>query len=53
VEPETIKDIAVKATYLNGEKVYAAPPTPVAMIPQPPIDYGDGDEDMNESQYNH
>ena len=53
VQPETIKDIAVKASYLNGEKVYAAPPTPVAMIPQPPIDYGDGDEDMNESQYNH
>jgi predicted amidohydrolase YtcJ len=53
VQPETIKDITVKATYLNGEKVYSAPPTPVAMIPQPPIDYGDGDEDMNESQYNH
>jgi hypothetical protein len=53
VQPDSIKDIAVEATYLSGEKVYAAPPSPVAMIPQPPIDYGDGDEDMNESQYNH
>ena len=53
VQPDTIKDIAVEATYLSGERVYAAPPQPVAMIPPPPIDYGDGDEDMNESQYNH
>ena len=43
VPPDTIKDIAVEATYLGGEKVYTAPPKPVAMIPQPPINYGDGD----------
>ena len=53
VQPEAIKDIVVEATYLGGEKVYTAPLKTVALIPQPPIDYGDGDEDMNESQYNH
>jgi predicted amidohydrolase YtcJ len=53
VEPNTIKDIVLEATYLGGQKVYTAPPTPVAMIPPPPINYGDGnygdgDEEENE-----
>jgi predicted amidohydrolase YtcJ len=51
VAPDTIKDITVEATYLGGDKVYTAPLKPVAMIPQPPIDYGDGDEDENQVQY--
>ena len=42
VPPDTIKDIIVDATYLGGEKVYAAPANAVAMIPQPPLNYGDG-----------
>jgi predicted amidohydrolase YtcJ len=49
VPPNTIKDITVEATYLGGEKVYTAPATPVAMIPQAPIDYGDGNEEDNET----
>ena len=48
VPPDTIKDIAVHATYLAGEKVYAAPTKAVAMIPQPPLNYGDGDEEENQ-----
>jgi predicted amidohydrolase YtcJ len=43
VDPEAIKDIILEATYLGGEKVYTAPSKPVAMIPQPPVNYGDGD----------
>jgi predicted amidohydrolase YtcJ len=42
VPPNTIKDIVVEATYLGGDKVYTAPPKAVAMIPQPPLNYGDG-----------
>ena len=54
VPPDTIKDIVLEATYLGGDKVYTAPPTPVAMIPQPPLNYGDGnygdgDEEENNS----
>ena len=54
VPPNTIKDIILEATYLGGQKVYAAPPKAVAMIPQPPINYGDGnygdgDEEENEN----
>jgi predicted amidohydrolase YtcJ len=53
VQPNAIKDIVLEATYLGGQKVYTAPPTPVAMIPPPPINYGDGnygdgDEEENE-----
>jgi predicted amidohydrolase YtcJ len=43
VPPDTIKDIVVEATYLGGNKVYTAPSKAVAMIPQPPLNYGDGD----------
>jgi predicted amidohydrolase YtcJ len=43
VDPDTIKDIVLEATYLGGEKIYTAPSKPVAMIPQPPVNYGDGD----------
>jgi len=53
VPPNTIKDILLEATYLGGHNVYTAPATPVAMIPPPPINYGDGnygdgDEEENE-----
>jgi hypothetical protein len=53
VPSNTIKDIALEATYMGGEKVYAAPPNAVAMISQPPINYGDGnygDGDEEENQ---
>ena len=43
VPQTTIKDITVEATYLGGQKVYTAPPKAVAMLPQPPLNYGDGD----------
>ena len=54
VPPDAIKDITVEATYLGGQKVYTAPAKAVAMIPQPPLNYGDGnygdgDEEENES----
>ena len=53
VPPDTIKDIALEATYLGGEKVYSAPGKAVAMVPQPPLNYGDGnygDGDEEENQ---
>jgi predicted amidohydrolase YtcJ len=43
VPPDTIKDITVEATYMGGQKVYTAPPKAVAVAPQPPLNYGDGD----------
>ena len=54
VPPNTIKDIVLEATYLGGQKIYTAPLKTVAMIPQPPINYGDGnygdgDEEENEN----
>jgi len=54
---DSIKDIVLEATYLGGQKVYTAPETSVAMIPQPPINYGDGnygdgDEEENENGSN-
>ncbi len=57
VPPDTIKDIVLEATYLGGQKVYTAPEKVVAMIPQPPINYGDGnygdgDEEENENGSN-
>jgi predicted amidohydrolase YtcJ len=57
VPPNTIKDIVLEATYLGGQKVYTAPSKAVAMIPQPPINYGDGnygdgDEEENENTPN-
>lgn len=58
VPPDTIQDILIEATYLGGEKVYAAPTKAVAMVPQPPLNfgdgnYGDGDEDENQQLYFH
>jgi predicted amidohydrolase YtcJ len=58
VPPDTIKDIVIEATYLGGEKVYTAPATAVAMVPQPPLNYGDGnygdgDEEENQSLHVH
>jgi hypothetical protein len=57
VPPNTIKDIVLEATYLAGKKVYTAPEKAVASIPQPPINYGDGnygdgDEEENENGSN-
>ena len=54
VPANTIKDILLEATFLGGQQVYTAPPKAVAMTPQPPINYGDGnygdgDEEENES----
>jgi hypothetical protein len=54
VPRNTIKDIVLEATYLAGQKVYTAPAKAVAMIPQPPINYGDanfGDGDEEENEY--
>ena len=53
VPPSTIKDIRLEATYLGGLKVYTAPLNAIAMSPQPPINYGDGnygDGDEEENQ---
>jgi predicted amidohydrolase YtcJ len=53
VAPNKIKDIPLEATYLGGQKVYTAPLKTVAMIPPPPINYGDGnygDGDEEENQ---
>ena len=53
VPSNTIKDITLEATYMGGQKVYTAPSTAVAMIPPPPINYGDGnygDGDEEENQ---
>ena len=52
VAPDAIKDIVVKATYLGGQKVFTAPAKTMAMIPLPPVNYGDGDEEENESVHN-
>jgi hypothetical protein len=57
VPPDTIKDIVLEATYLGGQKVYTAPEKSVAMIPQPPINFGDanfgdGDEEEYENGSN-
>jgi predicted amidohydrolase YtcJ len=58
VPQDTIRDITVEATYMGGHKVYSAPPEAVAMTPQPPLNYGDGnygdgDEEENQSLYAH
>jgi len=54
VPPDTIQDIVLEATYLGGQNVYTAPAKAVAMVPQPPLNYGDGnygdgDGEENES----
>jgi predicted amidohydrolase YtcJ len=56
VPSDTIKDIAIEATFMDGQKVYTAQSKAVAMTPQPPLNfgdgnYGDGDELENESLY--
>src|SRR5215469_10060246 len=58
VSPDTIQDIVVEATYLGGEKVYTAPAKAVALAPQPPLhygdgNYGDGDEEENQGLFAH
>lgn len=56
VPPDTIQDIVIEATYGGGEKVYTAPAKTVAMVPQSPLNYGDGnygdgDEQENQTLY--
>jgi predicted amidohydrolase YtcJ len=56
VQPDSIQDIVIEATYLGGEKVYTAPASAVVLVPQPPLNYGDGnygdgDEEENQSLY--
>ena len=54
VSPGAIKDIVLDATFLGGLKVYSAPEKATATIPQPPINYGDGnygDGDEEENDY--
>ena len=56
VQPDSIQDIVIEATYLGGEKVYPAPASAIVMVPQPPLNYGDGnygdgDEEENQSLY--
>ena len=41
VPSDTIKDIVLEAFYLGRVGVYTAPTKAVAMVPQPPINYGD------------
>jgi len=54
VPPDTIRDIVVEATYMGGTRVYTAPPKAIAMVPQPPLNYGDGDYgDGDEEENNH
>ena len=52
VSPDSINNIVLEATYLGGEKVYSAPAKAVALVPQPPLNdgegnYGDGDEERS------
>jgi predicted amidohydrolase YtcJ len=48
VDPDTIKDIVVDATYVGGERVWQAGPNATARrIILPEIFYGDGDEEEN------
>jgi hypothetical protein len=42
VPPDTIRDIVLSATYLGGQDVYTARAKVVAMVPQPALNYGDG-----------
>jgi hypothetical protein len=54
--PDTVKDIVLEATHLGGEKVYTAPAKAVALVPQPLLNYGDGnygdgDEEENQRLY--
>jgi len=45
VNPDTIKDIVVDATYVGGGRVWQAQPNTVARrIELPDTFYGDGDE---------
>jgi predicted amidohydrolase YtcJ len=58
VPPDTIQDIVIEATYLGGQKVYAAPTKAATIVPQPPLNYGDsnygdGDEEENAGLYVH
>lgn len=58
VRPDTIQDIVIAATYLGGERVYSASRKTVALVPQPPLNYGggnygDGDEEEKQAIYVH
>jgi hypothetical protein len=36
VQPDSIQDIVIEATYRGGEKVYTAPASAIVLVPQPP-----------------
>jgi len=40
--PDMIQDIVIEATYVGGEKVYTGPPKATPIVPQPRLNYGDG-----------
>jgi len=58
VSPDRIQDVVIESTYVGGRKVYTALNKAIAMLPQPPLNYGDGnygdgDEEENEGLYVH
>jgi predicted amidohydrolase YtcJ len=58
VQPDMIQNIVIEATYMGGEKVYRAQANAAAIVPQPPLNYGDGnygdgDEEENQDLYVH
>ena len=58
VSPDRIQDVVIESTYVGGQKVYTALNKAIAMLPQPPLNYGDGnygdgDEEENEGLYVH
>jgi hypothetical protein len=52
VPPLAIKDIPIQAVYLGGRQVSTPLANDTALVPPPPIDYGDGDEDDNDNSSN-
>jgi hypothetical protein len=49
VPPLAIKDIPLQAVYLGGKQVLPATAKDAFIVPVPPIDYGDGDEEGNDN----
>ena len=48
VAPDTIKEFAVEATYLVGPEDLFCAAHAMVIYPQPPVYFGDGDEESNE-----
>jgi len=53
VQDDSIKDISIEATYIGGSKVYTAPARTVAAIPQPPLNFGDGNYGGSVQSFSH